>query len=326
MRVQAPRLVHRRPRQNLVMVLVMVTLAILCISVQPLLNSRNITSVLYSRDIGLNLPSNTDKSTTSQSSDSDESEKKSAEEAEFEKSAVHEDNSVNFLDPKLDDPMSSFLVGYPSKPLTLEELKLCEKDQTIILKGSYHCDEDPSCLKCVDQKQIDRYRDLIAAYRNPEIEKARKQQISKDFAGQHTVVLFTFNFAHSDLFLNWACSAHKLGLDVKKFTLVVPCDEKTTALVKDLGFKYVDPSWQKLLTKPIKSKESYWGQDHADINNLALFTMLDIVEQGFHVFVHDADVAWIRDPFPFFKNAIRRRDFMGMLAPFWNSMGPVNTG
>jgi len=252
--------------------------------------------------------------------------KKSDEEKAFEKGAVSEDSKVNYLDPKLDDPMASFIVGYPMAPMSLQDLKLCDAEQTIMLHGSFKCPDDPSCLKCVPPHAVSRFRELIGAFRDPEIEQARKAQLKKDFAGQHTVVMFTFNYAHSDLFLNWACSAHKLGMNVKDFTLVIPCDDKSTELVKSLGFKILDPAWLKLLKKPIKSTESYWGQDHADINNVALFMMNDLVELGFHVFVHDADVAWIRDPFPFFKNSIRRRDFLGMLAPFWNSMGPVNTG
>jgi len=247
-------------------------------------------------------------------------------EREFEKKAVSEDSTVNYLDPTLDDPLASFIVGYPLTPLSLEELRLCNPDSSIVLDGSYRCPQDQTCIKCIQPKRGERFRDLIGAFRNPEIEKKRLAQIASDFEGQHTIVMFTFNYAHSDLFLNWACSAHKLGIDIKAFTLVIPCDQKANALMKKFGFKTLDPAWQSLLSAPIKHHESYWGQDHADINNIALFTMVDLVNLGFHVFVHDADVAWTQDPLPFFKRAIRRRDFLGMLAPFWNSMGPVNTG
>lgn len=224
------------------------------------------------------------------------------------------------------DPMSRFIIGYPTSPLSLQELKLCDELQTIILHGSYRCAQDKSCLACVRPSQATRFRDLHAAYRHADVELARNEKILQDFAGQKTIVLFTFNYAHSDLFLNWACSAHKLGLEVQKFTLVIACDEKTQQLVSSMGFKFLDPTWQTKLAKPIHEKESFWGQDHADINNLALFAMNDLTALGFQVFVHDADIAWLQNPFPFFESAIQRRDFIGMLAPFWTSMGPVNTG
>ncbi|KAH9256983.1 hypothetical protein BASA81_004804 [Batrachochytrium salamandrivorans] len=224
------------------------------------------------------------------------------------------------------DPMSRFIIGYPTTPLSLQELKLCDELQTIILHGSYRCPQDNSCLACVKPSQAVRFRDLHGAYRHADVEPLRNQKILQDFAGQKTIVLFTFNYAHSDLFLNWACSADKLGLEVKKFTLVIACDEKTQQLVSAMGFKFLDPTWQTKLAKPIHEKESYWGQDHADINNLALFAMNDLTALGFQVFVHDADIAWLQNPFPFFESAIQRRDFIGMLAPFWTSMGPVNTG
>lgn len=249
------------------------------------------------------------------------------DEIEFEKNNVLQQQhpKITIKDDD-DDPMSKFIIGYPMQPLTLNNLRLCDEQQTIILHGSYKCPQDYSCLACVKPSEANRFRELHGAFRDPQLELQRNNKLLEDFAGQDTIVMFTFNYAHSDLFLNWACSAAKLGLDVKAFTLVIPCDDRTTKLAQDLGFKTLDSAWQTKLSKPIKQKESFWGQDHADINNIALFAMSDLTSLGFNVFVHDADIAWLRDPFPFFRQAGKRRDFIGMLAPFWTSMGPVNTG
>jgi hypothetical protein len=226
-----------------------------------------------------------------------------------------------------EDPLSDHLTGFPSKPWTLEEMKLCQPKVNIVLKEGYECDVDPTCLKCLDERLTDRFTSLRAAFRTPSIEAARRAYIREKFPvmGQ-VVVVFAFNFAHSDLFLNWACSVEKLGMDAKSFTLVAPCDTPSTELMKRTQFSYVPTDWLSLLKYPIKSSESHWGSDHADINNVMLFLMNDLVSMGYHVLVHDADIAWLKDPRPFLVNSSRRRDFIAMLAPFWTSMGPVNTG
>jgi len=225
------------------------------------------------------------------------------------------------------DPFEKWLVGFPTKALTVAELKLCDARQTIFLKDSWECAEDPSCLSCRPKQSRDRFKELQTAFRDPELQSAREASIQQWFPvkGQ-TVVTFAFNFAHSDLFLNWACSVEKLGLDPREFTLVAPCDDQAEKAVRDLGFHYVDAAWTRKLARKIKPQESFWGGDHADINNVALFLMRDTAKLGYQVFVQDADVAWLQDPRPFLRHAIERRDFIAMLAPFWTSMGPVNTG
>jgi hypothetical protein len=233
----------------------------------------------------------------------------------------------NFFRHDVDDPLSNQLTGYPNKPWSLEQLALCAPKVNIVLKEGYECDSDPTCMKCVNDGLAERFRSLIGAFRDGNIETVRRSFIREKFPtmGQ-VIVVFAFNFAHSDLFLNWACSVEKLGLDPRTFTLVAPCDISSTELMKRTKFNYVPTEWLALLKHPIKSSESHWGSDHADINNIMLFLMNDLISMGYHVLVHDADIAWLKDPRPFLLQSSRRRDFIAMLAPFWTSMGPVNTG
>jgi len=226
-----------------------------------------------------------------------------------------------------DDPLSRHLTGFPVEPMTLDSLAPCAPLINIVLKDGFVCQSDPTCRACSSPRLMKRFDDVRAAFRAPALDTARRRYIAERFPvrGQ-VVVVFAFNLAHTDLFLNWACSVHKLGLDPRAFTLAAPCDAEAEGVVKRTGFHYAPTDWISRLSQPIRAQESHWGSDHADINNVMLFLMVDLVEMGYHVLVHDADVAWIKDPRPFLLDASRRRDFIGMLAPFWTSMGPVNTG
>lgn len=65
---------------------------------------------------------------------------------------------------------------------------------------------------------------------------------------------------------------------------------------------------------------------HADINNFLLLATVDIVDLGFNTLLHDVDIAWKANPFPYLEKAVVRRDFLAMEAPRSGALGPVNSG
>jgi hypothetical protein len=314
-----PTVLHR-PRRNLVLTLSLLTLLSL------------VLVLLLLRTVSFAAPPAAQPATTAQTakgraSEREHREQDAQEEEEEEVKEITDPEFVVLADSKSssardklpalpsvhdEDPFDKWIVGFPTKALSVDELKLCDEKQAIFLKDSWTCPNDATCKACRPEASRNRFRELQGAFREPSVQAARDRAIQLWFPAKgQTIVTFAFNLAHSDLFLNWACSVEKLGLDPREFTLVAPCDELVAKIVKALGFKHLDPAWLGGLSRKIRPQESFWGSDHADINNVALFLMHDVARLGYHAFVQDADVAWLKDPRPFLQHAIKRRDFIG---------------
>jgi hypothetical protein len=73
-----------------------------------------------------------------------------------------------------------------------------------------------------------------------------------------TIVVLSCNYGHSDLLVNFACAANKIGADMSKF-LVVATDKETKNLAKELGLAVF---YDEALFKSIPNEEAKQFGDH----------------------------------------------------------------
>jgi len=224
--------------------------------------------------------------------------------------------------------------GFPSKPLSLEDAQVCNPTINIVLDGHWKCPEDPTCKAC-KPKQMERYYELVGILDSPEYKESRMAMLRQKFgdggnpAERKVIVVSAVNMGQLYLFLNWACSCELIGLDPRSFTIVVPTDDEAAAALEKAGFTIIPPDWTRKLSRGITS--SYRGAanvgGHADINNVLLIVANDVLSGLRHnIILHDVDIAWITDIREYLVNAGKRRDILGMSAPFWKAKGGVNTG
>jgi len=236
---------------------------------------------------------------------------------------------ADFEDP-MDDKRPSMLPGFPEKPLSLEELMICNEEINIVMKGHWKCASDTSCKSCFSDV-IKRYEDLLAAFDAPEV-KAMRMASYKEFFGPEKnkdIVISAVNSGQIYLFLNWVCSCEKINLDPRPFTVVVPTDKEAADVLRNLNFHIVEPDWLDSLAKPISSKYTGLANTggHADINNIVLFVATEVLsELGHNVLLHDVDIAWTGNVMEFLRKAGSRRDILAMFAPYYVAKGGANTG
>ena len=235
---------------------------------------------------------------------------------------AHDD--IDFLDDRY------ALEAFPKEPLTIESARLCDEKWTIMLSGSWKCPADPTCAKC-KRGSMKHFDDLLHAFRGPGQSSARMAAVSRHFGGggnSSMIALMAVNYGQLYLFLNWACSCEMLGIDPRKVAMVVPTDEQTAAVLKRLEFFYVSTSWIAALETPISAR--YTGAanagGHSAINNVVLLAASELVQAGYEILLHDVDIVWKKDVRPWLASAGRRRDLLGMIAPYWNAKGVINSG
>ena len=76
---------------------------------------------------------------------------------------------------------------------------------------------------------------------------------------------------------------------------------------------------RKKRTDGISNNYEYQGSGgtgrHAHINLLGVFAMNELVQRGFDVLLHDADIVWLRSPLAALAHLARRRDVLGTRGP-----------
>lgn len=244
---------------------------------------------------------------------------------------VTTDQSVDFEDPDfLDDRL--VLEGFAGAPLTISSAQLCDEKWTILLRGSWKCPSDSSCMACRGDS-MSKFDKLLSAFRGDSGRENRFLSSVEHFgvAGQRNssmIVLMAVNYGQLYLFLNWACSCYRLGIDPKRIAMVVPTDTKAAKVLQSQGFYTVSTDWIKKLDRPISTKYSGAANTggHSDINNIVLLAANELVQGGYQVIIHDVDIVWKKDVRSWLKRAGKRRDLLGMIAPYWDVKGVVNSG
>ena len=120
--------------------------------------------------------------------------------------------------------------------------------------------QTPHAPKC-QQSSIRRFRTLLNAFRGPGQEQARIERVREHFgspehANTSMIAIMAVNYGQLYLFLNWACSCERLGIDPKVVAMVVPTDKQTAHVLQRLGFFFVSPDWIAALDQPISARYS----------------------------------------------------------------------
>jgi len=224
-------------------------------------------------------------------------------------------------------------IGFLSKPMTIEEVRLCDKEMQPYLKGSMYYCKDPTCLTCNvhDQK---RKQKIIDVLRSKEKLEAREALIRRHFEPNTSVTVMTVNTGQIHLFLNWVCSCEANGVTVRDSTLMIPTDDKAAEVIKKNKFVMLGLDWIRELGFMIDSRyeganSAGWNphiQGHSDINSVTVIVANDLVRMGYRLLLHDVDIVWRTDPRPWLQKAAIHRDCLTMLAPRWDALGVANSG
>jgi len=234
--------------------------------------------------------------------------------------------------------------SFPSIPLTIQTAAMCDKDLNPYQRNKavggpklafewIECPEDKTCLKCPSyQQQYGRNVELTSAFRDPSAKQQRQQLYKEIFhdVPYNMVLVMGVNFGQIHFWLNWVCSADALGIDVRRFVVMAPSDERAKRVIEDAGFIAIDLSWQKKLAKPIaveyKGCSNCLSTGHGDINNIVTLLAGELVDAGYNTMTQDVDFVWIKDPRPYLKQALRGRDVMASDAQRYDAASPGNTG
>jgi len=232
--------------------------------------------------------------------------------------------------PEIADPLTNTSIEI----LDLESARLCDDRAHIRLKrrdqDDFYCPGDPTCISCHAQTLL-RYEYLQEAFFHPDLVVERIAWYKKSFSHQKFVVVMGINYGQLYLFLNWACSVEALGIDPRRFTVVLATDFKTVQHLEQLGFFVVNPTWLNALKFKIDEnynrKVSNQG-GHSFINTVILFVANELLNTcGYDILVHDVDIIWKYDIRDYLFRASRHRDILAMQSELGLSpKGPVNTG
>lgn len=226
------------------------------------------------------------------------------------------------------DPLEKNQQGFPSEPLTMRTAKLCDENENIMLRRSWKCPGDPTCISC-SQRTINRYNDLRIAF------EGYIETLQFNFTVPFVTVM-AVNNGQLDFFFNWAASLIKNNIgDPKAYSLVVPTDQAAYKRLVERGFyQVVNPDgWlSKLNTGTIKAGYNHEKANvggHADINSVLLLTCNHILqtEDSLDVLMHDVDQVWVnKGPIQYLQDVSLRRDVLGMESPYDAAQGGINTG
>lgn len=226
-----------------------------------------------------------------------------------------------------DDPLSDNQEGFPHKSLTFKTADLCNEETNVMLPRSWKCKEDTTCVKC-RAKKIKRY-DEVKSHFLPQM----KEVSLKPYNKRLPITVMAVNTGQVYLLLNWACSLehYKIGKP-QDLVFIVPTDQGAYDKLKPFGFNMVNPSmWMPKLSSRIgrgynPAMANVGG--HSDINNVLLLASNYLLQNTkFDVIIHDVDQVWVQEgPLPFFAKASKRRDILGMAAPYGHAGGGTNSG
>jgi len=244
-------------------------------------------------------------------------------------------------DPCVEDPLASGCIefaAFPKTALTVEQLRFCDQKQNPLLPKGYNefnCTKDPTCRECRSPSKMKQMRSVLGSFRAAKRFKRRETFFKERFSyidengvrQKRQVVVAGLNLGQTHLFLNWACSANKLGLNATEFVYMIPTDKETRDILVKHGFATEPLDW--LEESGVKISKKYAGANagpHAMINSLIAAGAESLVLHDYPAFLMDVDMIWLKNPLPFLKRASARRDIIGSYAPRLDAYGSVNTG
>lgn len=184
----------------------------------------------------------------------------------------------------LDDNCPLGLTGFPSKPLSIKEAKLCDEKMHPSLphNSEVRCEGDPTCVKC-RSKEIQNNEALFAAFNGRARKRLRVERLQQWFRKDQPVIVCAVNYGQLFLFLNWAnsCIANKV-MDPREFIWVIPTDKRAFDLLSKFGFHAEPVDW--LADFKVRISENYRGGanigGHTYINSVTVFAANSLLELG----------------------------------------------
>lgn len=232
----------------------------------------------------------------------------------------------------IDSPDDSAI--FPSRPLFMKELQLCDEKKMIMLKTSMACPNDTSCLACSSQQFGDRFKKIKRGFNNPALRAQRLEVLQKVIKNQPNeripvVTMFASNYGQLYFLYNWACVLYlRHNIDVRKFTIVIPTDELAGKSLEERGF-YVHPyTWinSTYMIRKHYSGSAEFSSALIASKHLMIMSINEYLPHNVTIFFQDVDIVWNKDPRPFLKNFSCRQDIIGMIANRVDAQGFVNGG
>lgn len=126
-----------------------------------------------------------------------------------------------------------------------------------------------------------------------------------DLAGGSMLVM-TFNAGFARLFLNWARSCERFGIDVRDKALLFPTDAEAAKLVEQAGYRgYFDADSAILRGMGISAQ--YGDPEFVKHMFYQNAVIRDVLSLGYDILFQDVDVVWRRNPLDYFRNEERPR-------------------
>lgn len=202
------------------------------------------------------------------------------------KSASEPVNATACFEDPLDDGCPYGLTGFPTKPLTIKEAKMCDEKMQPMLNHNreLRCETDPTCVQCRGP-QLRKTKELYAAFNSESRKRDRLIRLNRWFRKESElpVIVSAVNYGQLYLFLNWANSCIVNGvMDPRERMWVIPTDKRAFEVISGFGF-YTEPvDWLKELK--VRISENYRGGanvgGHALINSVTVFAANLLLELG----------------------------------------------
>lgn len=151
------------------------------------------------------------------------------------------------------------------------------------------------------QKHVTSHQQKLLTYLQelPHI-KARLKPILEKIQIQKTVVVLTSNHGHSELLMNFACSARARGFDLQN-VLIFPTDLETKELADGMGLSTFYE--EKLMASVPKHAAGVYGDSTFTSAMFAKVLCVQLVnELGYDLLFQDVDVVWYKNPLDFFHD------------------------
>ena len=202
---------------------------------------------------------------------------------EFRSSVFPESYGPCEEDP-LDDKCKFGLTGFPPKPLSIKEARMCDEKIQPMLKFNreLRCETDATCVKC-RSAPIKNTKALEAAFNGKPLKADRARRLELWFRkANKPVIVSSVNYGQLYLFLNWANSCIVNGvMDPRDHVWVIPTDKRAFDIISGFGFHTEPIDWLSELG--VRISENYRGGanvgGHALINSITVFaanTLLDL--------------------------------------------------
>ena len=134
---------------------------------------------------------------------------------------------------------------------------------------------------------------LDSKFRKNQIKSILKRMPLKD----NQLIAMTFNSKFSLLFLNWAASALKYGIDVHDRCIVFPMDDESAGMAQREGFSICYNRDSEIL-RSTGEANNYGDSEFARHMFYQNAVIRDLLECGVDLLFQDVDVVWRKDPLP----------------------------